>query len=210
MSISPLNCSSCSTDPYQTNPGQPMKELKALQSALKSGNLTDAQAAFATFQSDIQARAEAGAGKSPLSQNSQIAEDIASLKTALESSDITTAQDAFMTLKQDLRTLKHQHAQDLAGEKSLPPVGPVGTSARRSRKQCRYPEPARLSRRRAIFLSSGERARRTASRRIRSAKRGSACRRHLVSGFFGAPSALRRAKRLQLAREADLAVVVRA
>ena len=107
-----------------------MKELMALQSALKSGDLTDAQTAFATFQSDLQTRIDAGVGNSPLSQNSQIADDIASLKNALESSDITTAQEAFMTLKQDLRMLKHQHAQEIADVKTMPPVadGTTGTS----------------------------------------------------------------------------------
>ncbi len=107
-----------------------MKELKALQSALKSGNLADAQAAFATFQSDIEARSASAAGSGPVSQNSQIVDDIASLKNALDSSDVTTAQQAFIILKQDLRMLKHQHAQDVANEKSMPPAASstTGTS----------------------------------------------------------------------------------
>ena len=107
-----------------------MKELMALQSALKSGDLTDAQTAFAAFQSDLQTRTDAGVGNSPLSQNSQIADDIASLKNSLDSSDITTAQQAFMTLKQDLRMLKHQHAQEMADVETMPPVadGATGTS----------------------------------------------------------------------------------
>jgi HPt (histidine-containing phosphotransfer) domain-containing protein len=132
MSISPVSCSSCSSDSsiYQKKPGAPMKDLMALQNALKSGNLADAQSAFATFQSDLQTRSDAGVGNSQLSQNSQIADDIASLKNALDSSDVTTAQQAFMTLKQDLRMLKHQQTQEGPDVKTMPPVadGTTGTS----------------------------------------------------------------------------------
>jgi hypothetical protein len=95
-----------------------MKDVMALQSALKSGDLTDAQTAFAAFQRDLQTRTDAGVGNIPLSRT-QIADDIASLKNSLDSSDITTAQQAFMTLKQDLRMLKHQHAQEMADVETM-------------------------------------------------------------------------------------------
>jgi hypothetical protein len=107
-----------------------MKELKALQTALQSGNLADAQTAFANFQSDLEARAQAGIGNSPLSQNGHIRDDITSLQSALDSNDITTAQQAFVTLKQDLRMLKQQHApQPDGGPSTTPPTDDTATTS---------------------------------------------------------------------------------
>jgi hypothetical protein len=86
---------------------------------LKSGNLAGAQSAFATFQSDLQTRSDAGVGNSQLSQNSQIADDIASLKNALDSSDVTTAQQAFMTLKHEQETSCQRCADRPFAERSV-------------------------------------------------------------------------------------------
>ncbi len=122
MSISSVNYSS-PLDPgmYQPSVGQPVQDLKALQSALSSGNISDAQQAFTAFQNDLLGTSPTLMNTSPPTQSNQISTDMDSLSKALQSNDISGAQQAFANLKHDLRTTWHphhhgQHSGDLAGE----------------------------------------------------------------------------------------------
>lgn len=106
---------------YQPNVGQPVQDLKALQSALSSGNISDAQQAFAAFQNDLLSTSPTLMNTSPPTQSNQISTDMDSLSKALQSNDISSAQQAFANLKHDLRTTWHphhhgQHHGDATGE----------------------------------------------------------------------------------------------
>jgi soluble cytochrome b562 len=70
------------------------QDFQNLSAAIQSGNLTDAQKAFATLQQ---------AAPSQSGQNtSQFSTDIQSLGTALQSGNVSDAQKAFATLQQDM------------------------------------------------------------------------------------------------------------
>ena len=85
---------------------QRFQDFKALQSALKSGNLSDAQSAFTALQNDIQnAPKNSAAGGS----GTQASQDLQALGDALKSGDVSAAQKAFETLKQDLQAMRGQH-----------------------------------------------------------------------------------------------------
>jgi len=66
------------------------QDFSNLSTALSSGNLTDAQKAFATLQQDAPAQN---------SQNSQFSKDIQSLGNALQSGDLSSAQEVFSTIQ---------------------------------------------------------------------------------------------------------------
>jgi iron uptake system EfeUOB component EfeO/EfeM len=92
---------------------QQMQDLKALGSALKSGNLTRAQTAFAAWGQDLQANTAASTDttqqNAPFGANSQANSDFAALSTALQSGDISGAKQAFASLQKDLQTAGHVH-----------------------------------------------------------------------------------------------------
>lgn len=98
---------------YQPNLGgasnQRFQDFKALQTALQSGNVSDAQTAFASFQKDLQGATQGAGGSSSSNPQSQTATDIQALSDALKSGDITKAQQAFATVKQDLKAAHAHH-----------------------------------------------------------------------------------------------------
>ena len=77
-------------------------DLKSLEKALNSGNLTTAQNALATFKQIAQNAPGAASSTQPFATNSQLGKDFTSLQNALNSGDLTGAQSAFATLKTDL------------------------------------------------------------------------------------------------------------
>ena len=105
MNISCVNPVSTS---YQTSAtdgfNQLFSDFKNIGSSIQSGDLTSAQSALTTFESDLQNNT----GKNPLSQlfsnNSTLSNDLAALQTALKSNDTTGAQSAFKTLIQDMQS----------------------------------------------------------------------------------------------------------
>ena len=82
------------------------KDLKALQTALESGNLTDAQTAFAAFAKDAKSPNKGNPFNSSNDTSDTLANDLKAVETALKSGDISTAQQAFVTLKTDLEAAK--------------------------------------------------------------------------------------------------------
>jgi ribosomal protein S20 len=82
-------------------------DFQALGSALQSGDLTGAQAAFAALQRDLQ-----GAGQTQAQSGVQSAaqSDYQNLASALQSGDLSSAQKAFAALQQDLQTVLHRHS----------------------------------------------------------------------------------------------------
>jgi len=93
-------CQNSATDGF----GQLFKDFKGIGSAIQSGDLSSAQSALTTFQSDLQSNT----GKNPLSQlfsnNDSLNKDLAALQTAVQSNDPAAAKDALKTLMQDMKS----------------------------------------------------------------------------------------------------------
>lgn len=110
-----MNVANCSTAAYSyptdTHNGfrQRMQDFKGLADALQSGDISAAQSAFSTLQTDLQN--VQGNGKTPpiLDENTTLGKDFKALQDALQSGDVKAAQDAFATLKQDMRGVRHAH-----------------------------------------------------------------------------------------------------
>jgi hypothetical protein len=125
MSISSVNYSS-PVDPGILPPsGHPMHELKALQSALKSGNIADAQQALTNFQNDLLSRSPMESAATPPGVSNPLADDLTALQNALSDNDITSAHQAFYMLRHDIHSMRRAHAQDGGGvEGTMPPTMP--------------------------------------------------------------------------------------
>lgn len=89
MAISGITSSSSLTADYQSSFKTRMQSMKNLESALSSGDLSAAQSAFSSLQSD--ATSKGG--------NSQAKTDFEALGKALETGDISAAQEAFKTIQ---------------------------------------------------------------------------------------------------------------
>ena len=87
------------------------KDFRALQSALASGDLSGAQQAFATLQTDKPKLAQALSGSNSTSQTNPVSTAFQSLQSALQSNDLSGAQSAFTSLTQALQSVQkpHQH-----------------------------------------------------------------------------------------------------
>jgi hypothetical protein len=93
---------------------QQQQTLQALGTALQSGNLSDAQAAFQTLtQNSSTPSSAASATGTP---QTAVAKDLTALGTALSSGGLTDAQEAYKTLLQDIQSMqqkqgahKHHH-----------------------------------------------------------------------------------------------------
>ncbi|HVY70946.1 MAG TPA: hypothetical protein VHH73_13520 [Verrucomicrobiae bacterium] len=81
-----------------------MKDFKALDRALQSGDLQAAQDAFATFQKDTQNRP-----KPPGGENSQAARNFQTLQSALQSGDLQGAQKARDSIKEGFKSARARH-----------------------------------------------------------------------------------------------------
>lgn len=113
MNISNVSSTSVSWQNNIRNPWQQRRQdFKSLASALQSGDLNSAQAAFAAWQKDLPGNTSTSNSSdptSPFGQNSQANADFKSLSDALKSGDVTGAQKAFTTLKTDLRGASQAH-----------------------------------------------------------------------------------------------------
>ncbi len=122
MNIS--NLSSALANPYQANATDPGKQraqdFKALETALQSGNLADAQKAFAAVQKDIQNAPQGSPDASATDGQTKSATDLQSLADALNAGDVSTAQQSFAALKQDLQSVRgkhgHHHPQEVEND----------------------------------------------------------------------------------------------
>jgi hypothetical protein len=135
-----MNVSSCcsTTDPYPANAfgkfQQQMQDFKGLGGALRSGDISSAQSAFATLQKDLQSAQPNGKTSPLLDENSTVGKDFKALEDALQSGDVKTAQDAFATLKKDIRSAKkahghhHHHRVDNDGEANDGESSTAGTT----------------------------------------------------------------------------------
>jgi hypothetical protein len=106
------NCSSASQT-YQNTVHQGflqrMQDFKGLANALQSGDLTSAQSAFDTLQTDLQNAPASSKTSALLDQTTTVGKDLKAVQDALQSGDLKAAQDAFTTLKQDLRGAHRAH-----------------------------------------------------------------------------------------------------
>ena len=100
----------------QSASNQPVQDYKALQSALKSGDLSGAQTAFAALQKDLQPSSQTGQASSAAGQGTQMSQggkDLEALANALSSGDLSGAQQAFASLQQDMQATgqvrRHHH-----------------------------------------------------------------------------------------------------
>lgn len=103
---------SSSNTVYQTGMTSQMAQRKqdfqSLADALKSGNLADAQKAFAQLESD---GVKTGQTQNSNSQGSSQSSPLQALGTALQSGDLSGAQQAFAQLQQGMKAHHHHHHQ---------------------------------------------------------------------------------------------------
>jgi len=104
MNISAVSPANPSDPALQIDLARRSKDFTALQSALQSGNVTNAQSAFAAFLQDVQSTTLKAGSKSLFAPGSQPRKDLDALGSALKSADISSAQKAFSALTQDIQT----------------------------------------------------------------------------------------------------------
>jgi hypothetical protein len=80
------------------------EDFNTLQSALQSGNISNAQSAFAAFLQDVQKTAQTAGPSSIFSPGTQASKDLQALGNALKSANLNGAQKAFATLQQDIQS----------------------------------------------------------------------------------------------------------
>ncbi len=91
-----------------TKLAQQKKDFQSLADALKSGNLADAQKAFAQLQSD---GVKISQTQSSNSQTSSQSSPLQALSGALQNGDLAGAQQAFAQLQQGMKAHHHHHHQ---------------------------------------------------------------------------------------------------
>lgn len=92
---------------------QQRNDFKQLSTALQSGDLTGAQAAF-TDLAKLSQNSKAGAQSS----TSQIGQDFAAIGQALQSGDLAGAQQAFSTFQQDVKSAFQQRFQNFQAQQT--------------------------------------------------------------------------------------------
>ena len=106
----------------QTSSGSTVQtDFSALGKALQSGNITDAQTAYAKLQSDLQTQKQGQQSTTTASGASAVQKDFESLSQALQSGNITDAQTGFTKLQNDLQSLAgsgHHHHHHGGGTNS--------------------------------------------------------------------------------------------
>ena len=117
MSINRISGSNPAYQSQQSNSYNGIRnDFKNLGNALNSGNITDAQTAFATILQSLQSNSgNFGSG------NGQISTDFTALQNALQSGNITSAQKAYSTLQQYMHSVhghRHHHKADGQGNNS--------------------------------------------------------------------------------------------
>jgi len=128
--VSSISSVSSGVNPYQNNPSNGFsairKDLNALGSALQSGDLSGAQTAFSSLQTDFQNRPQppsasgATGSTGSASSTNPIQKDLQAVQTALQSGDVDGAKTAFDKLKTDLQQVRGHHGHHHGGGK--PPV----------------------------------------------------------------------------------------
>jgi soluble cytochrome b562 len=105
-----------STNPYSTTPADNRSSFRtsisALEKALKSGDLTAAQSAFATLQQmqpNSQAQSASSGNTPGKDGQNPLASDMQAVAKALQSGDMKAAQTAFAKLQQDMKSVHHGH-----------------------------------------------------------------------------------------------------
>jgi len=91
---------------------QRKQDFQSLADALKSGNLADAQKAFAQLQSD---GVNTGQAQNSNSQTTSQSSPLQALGSALQNGDLAGAQQAFAQLQQNMKAHHHHHHQQGAG-----------------------------------------------------------------------------------------------
>ena len=87
---------------------QRKQDFQSLADALKSGNLADAQKAFAQLQSD---GVKTGQTQNSNGQSNGQSSPLQALGSALQSGDLSGAQQAFAQLQQGMKSHHHHHHQ---------------------------------------------------------------------------------------------------
>jgi hypothetical protein len=87
---------------------QRKQDFQSLADALKSGNLADAQKAFAQLQSD---GVKTSQTQNSNSQTSSQSSPLQALSGALQNGDLAGAQQAFAQLQQGMKAHHHHHHQ---------------------------------------------------------------------------------------------------
>ena len=102
---------------YQQNPFQKIQQdFKQLASALKSGDLSGAQSAYASIEQLLPANQSSSSSATGSNGSNAIQSDFASLGQALQSGDLSEAQSAFGQLQSDLKTATQSAQTPLQGE----------------------------------------------------------------------------------------------
>jgi hypothetical protein len=101
MSINSVAASNTAYLAWQANNNNSIgQNLQNLSNALNSGNLTDAQSAFASITQNLQST-----GGNYSNTGSQLSASLQSLQTALQSGDLASAQQALSTFQQNAQTI---------------------------------------------------------------------------------------------------------
>ncbi len=120
MSVSGISSSGSNPPNWQSSFNKVKTDFQSLAQALQSGNLTDAQQAFATLQKDLPAKAQQAAASDPNSP-------LNTLGQALQSGDLSAAQTAFTALQQ--ARPGHHHHHHAASEAAAPAVASTSSSS---------------------------------------------------------------------------------
>lgn len=105
MNVSAVSAAANPLDPaFQSDLAKRHQDFNALQSALQSGNISNAQSAFASFLQEVQSTALKAGSKSLFAPGSQPGKDLDALGSALKSANLQAAQQAFTALAQDIQS----------------------------------------------------------------------------------------------------------
>ena len=88
-----------------------MKDFKALDRALQSGDAAASEAAFTTLQDDLQAAQKKHKASPLLDESTQVGKDFKALQVAVQSGDLEVAREALATLRTDMRAARHAHGR---------------------------------------------------------------------------------------------------
>jgi len=111
MSVSPTTSSSGGVlADWQSTYNQVRTDFRSLSQAVQSGNLADAQQAFATLQNDLPTATSASSQASGSAQSTALGQ----LGKALQSGDLSGAQQALAALQQARHGHHHRHGHAAA------------------------------------------------------------------------------------------------
>ena len=103
MSISSISSNTPVYQPPQQDPAN--QNFQQLAQALQSGDLSSAQAAYATLTQNLPNKSANGAS----SQNNPFQQGLAAIGTALQSGNLSGAQQALQTLQSQMKGAHHGH-----------------------------------------------------------------------------------------------------